>query len=144
MYNSQIAIINRLTEFQFINFCHTFFETISFTKIETIQMMDSGIISGKGSIELGIVMSYRFAFLAKQHTGIVPDRLIQNLRNNMDDETHKGIFLTTGQFSREAKKLSKINGLPPVDLIDGKGLINRLQKNNLEISVENGRVYFNG
>lgn len=144
MYNSQIAIINSLPEILFSNFCHTFFETISFTKIESIQIMDNGIITGRGSIELGIVMSYHFLFLAKQEIGIVPDRLIRSLRDNMDENIHKGIFMTTGQFSREAKKLSKTKGLPSVDLIDGKGIIERLRVNNLEISVETGKVFFNG
>jgi hypothetical protein len=31
----------------------------------------------------------------------------------MADETHKGIFVTTGQFSRKTKKASKTKGLPP-------------------------------
>ena len=62
----------------------------------------------------------------------------------MADETHKGLFVTTGQFSRETKKVSKTKGLPPVDLIDGKGLIERLRENNLELSIETGKVFFNG
>ena len=144
MDNSQIAIINSLPEILFSNFCHSFFETISFTKIGSIQIMEDGIITGRGSIELGIVMSYHFVFLAKQQMGIVPDTLIQDLLNNMADETHKGIFVTTGQFSRKTKKASKTKGLPPVDLIDGKGLIERLRKNNLELSIETGKVFFNG
>jgi hypothetical protein len=62
----------------------------------------------------------------------------------MADETHKRYICDNRQFSRKTKKASKTKGLPQVDLIDRKGLIERLRENNLELSIETGKVFFNG
>lgn len=141
IYNSQIEIIDGLSEIQFKNFCFTFMRTLGLTNINSVLVMENGEVIGKGSIELGIVMSYHFVFLAKQDNGVVNDTIIQKIRDDMDSATNKGIVLTTGYFDRETKRQAKIKGKIPIDLIDGSNLIERLQKSNLKISIETGEVF---
>ncbi|MBY0462134.1 MAG: restriction endonuclease [Alphaproteobacteria bacterium] len=139
-YQSQIAIINALAEIQFKNFCTTFFQTLGLSNINSVLVMQNGVVTGKGAIELGIVKSYHFAFLAKQHTGAVSNQLIQELRDSMDSDTDKGIVLTTGYFTREAKRQAKTRGKIPIDLIDGNNLTQRLRRYNLSISAQTGET----
>ncbi len=139
--NSQIEIINGLSKTQFKSFCFTFFQTIGFTNINAVLIRENGVVTGKGIIDLGIVMSYHFVFFGKQHVGTVPDNIIQEIRETMDSETDKGLLLTTGYFTREAKRQAKIKGKLPIDLIDRSNLIERLKKYNLRISVETGEVF---
>ena len=99
--------------------------TIGLTNINSVLVSENGVVTSKGSIELGIVMSYHFVFLGKQHLGSADDNIIQKIRDTMDSETNKGLVLTTGYFSREAKRQAKIEGEPPIDLIDSSNLIER-------------------
>jgi restriction system protein len=137
--HNEIEILNRLPETQFKNFCFTFFASLGLTNIESIPVAECECVAGKGTIELGI-LSYHFVFLGKQHVGTVDDNIIQKIRDTMDSKTNKGLVLTTGYFTREAKRQAKIKGKPPIDLIDRSNLIERLKKYNLKISIEIGEV----
>lgn len=140
MNHNEIEIVNGLPETLFKNFCSTFFASLGLTKIESVLVAGCGCVTGKGTIELGVLKSYHFAFLGKQHVGAVHDNIIQKIRDTMDSETNKGVVLTTGYFTREAKRHAKIKGAPPIDLIDGRNLIERLKRYNLRISIETGEV----
>ncbi len=139
--HNEIEIINRLSATQFENFCFTFFASLGLTNIESVPVAECECVTGKGTIELGFLMSYHFVFLGKQHVGTVHDNIIQKIRDTMDSETNKGLVLTTGYFTREAKRQAKIKGKIPIDLIDRSDLIERLRKNNLKISIETGEVF---
>lgn len=141
IYSSQIEIINGLSKSQFKSFCFTFFHTIGFTNINAVSIREDGVVTGKGTIDLGILMSYHFVFLGKQHVETVPDNIIQEIRETMDSKTNKGFVLTTGYFTREAKRQAKIKGKPPIDLIDRNNLIERFKKYNLKISIQTGEVF---
>jgi len=45
----------------------------------------------------------------------------------MQGRADKGLFITTGSFTAEAKKEAIRDGAPPLDLIDGDALIERLK-----------------
>lgn len=139
--HGEIATINSLPSAQFKNFCLTFLAALGLSHIESVSIAGCGCVAGKGSIELGILMTYHFAFLGKQHNGIVPEEVIDAIRNVMEDRTRKGIILTTGSFSRQAKRQAKIKGKVPIDLIDGNSLIHRLKDKQLRISIETGEVF---
>lgn len=139
--HNEIEIINRLPEKLFKNFCFTFFASLGLTNIESLPVAESGCVTGKGTIELGILMSYHFVFLGKQHNGVVPETVIEELRNVMENKTNKGLILTTGSFSRHAKRLAKIKGKVPIDLIDRNNLVHKLKSMQLSISIETGKVF---
>jgi restriction system protein len=48
----------------------------------------------------------------------------------------KGLVITTGTFSREARKEAQRDGATPIDLIDGNDLAERLKELSLGIDVE--------
>ena len=45
----------------------------------------------------------------------------------MQGRADKGLFITTGSFSNEARKEATRDGAPALDLIDGDALIERLK-----------------
>jgi len=135
-----IAVLNRLSHAAFLNFCSTFLYTLGLTQVQA-SLSEDGIVSGDAVIELGSFAPYRISFLAKQHSGTLPDGLIVAARETMDLSTNKGLVLTSGGFSREAKRLSKAKREIPFDLIDADGLVRRLQALRLGISYQTGEVY---
>jgi restriction system protein len=48
----------------------------------------------------------------------------------------KGLFITTGTFTREAKQEAQRDGAPPIDLIDGNAFAEHLKDLRLGVSVE--------
>jgi restriction system protein len=48
----------------------------------------------------------------------------------------KGLLVTTGTFSSEAKKEATRPGAPPIDLIDGDDLCDLLKKYGLGVKTE--------
>lgn len=59
----------------------------------------------------------------------------------MAGRTDKGIFLTTGTFTQEAKREAVRDGVPPIELVDGTVLINILEKLELGVMPETKIVY---
>jgi restriction system protein len=54
----------------------------------------------------------------------------------MVGRTDKGLFITTGYFTRDAIKEATRDGAPTIDLIDGEKLIEKFKELNLGVSVE--------
>jgi len=48
----------------------------------------------------------------------------------------KGLFITTGSFTRDAIKEATRDGAPPIDLMDGESLADKLKELQLGIKVE--------
>lgn len=48
----------------------------------------------------------------------------------------KGLFLTTGRFTREARAEAQRDGAPPLDLIDGANLAEMLKDLSLGVTTE--------
>jgi restriction system protein len=48
----------------------------------------------------------------------------------------KGLFITTGTFSRDAIKEAVRDGAPPIDLIDGDLLADKLKELKLGVATE--------
>jgi restriction system protein len=49
----------------------------------------------------------------------------------MQGRADKGIIITTGRFTAEAKKEAVRDGVPPIELIDGERLVALFEKYNL-------------
>ena len=103
MKDSEIEIINRLPAAQFKNFCFTFFESLGLTNIESAAVPECGYVTGRGTIELGILMTYHFVFLGIQHAGVVSEKAIQDLRDIMENKKTY-LYLKAIEFSKPEEK----------------------------------------
>ena len=54
----------------------------------------------------------------------------------MVGRTDKGLFITTGSFTREAIREATRDGAPAIDLMDGNKIAEKLKELNLGIDVE--------
>ncbi len=48
----------------------------------------------------------------------------------------RGLIITTGTFSRDAKLEATRDGAPPIDLVDGEQLLDKLKELHLGVSVK--------
>ncbi|MDG2018551.1 MAG: restriction endonuclease [Porticoccaceae bacterium] len=108
---------------------------LGFTNVEVTGKSGDGGIDGVGVIKIGGVLSFHIVFQCKRYSGSVSSSHIRDFRGAMVGRTDKGLFITTGTFTRGAKVEASRDGAPPIDLIDGNEFATHLKDLKLGISV---------
>jgi restriction system protein len=108
-----------------------------FVKVEVTGRTGDGGIDGVGVLRLAL-LSFQVYFQCKKYKGSVSAGAIRDFRGAMVGRTDKGLFITTGTFTAEAKKEATRDGAPAIDLIDGDLLCDLLK--SLKLGVETRMV----
>jgi restriction system protein len=98
------------------------------------QSGDGGI-DGLGLLRLNL-LSFRVFFQCKRYKGSVGAGAIRDFRGAMVGRTDKGLFITTGRFTSDAKDEATRDGAPQIELIDGSQLCELLKNLNLGLKTE--------
>lgn len=107
-----------------------------FIQVEVTGRANDGGIDGKGIVRINGFISFHVIFQCKRYKGSVSPSQIRDFRGAMQGRADKGIFITTGNFTREAMKEATRDGAPPIDLIDGELLCDKLKELRLGVDVE--------
>jgi restriction system protein len=91
-----------------------------------------GGIDGMGVYRLSLV-SFPVYFQCKRYKGAVGPEKVRDFRGAMQGRGDKGLLITTGSFTAEAKKEATRDGAPPIDLIDGERLCDLLKEHGLGV-----------
>lgn len=105
-----------------------------FVKVEVTGRSGDGGIDGKGILQLSL-MSFHVLFQCKRYQGSVGPGAVRDFRGAMIGRTDKGLIITTGNFTAEAYREATRDGAPPIDLIDGASLCQKLKEIGLGVSV---------
>lgn len=105
-----------------------------FFQVEVTGKAGDGGIDGKGIVRVSGLLSFHVIFQCKRYKGSVTPSQIRDFRGAMQGRADKGLFITTGTFTREAIKEATRDGAPPIDLIDGETLCEKLKE--LKLGVE--------
>ena len=120
---------------QFEAFAGKLLESIGFTDVEVTQYVGDGGIDGYGSLEMGVV-KVKAAFQVKRWHQNVPRPNIDQFRGAIQGKFDQGIFITTSDFSDEAKKVSSVPGAVPIVLINGDRVVDIMLVKGLGIRQE--------
>lgn len=110
-----------------------------FEKVEVTPKGRDGGIDGFGTLQLNPFVSFKVIFQCKRYQGTVSRTQVGDLRNAMIGRADKGIMITTGNFSEDAKREAEREGAPPIELIDAEALIDLMEKE--EIGLKPKTVY---
>ncbi len=96
--------------------------------------------SGDGGIDgLGVyrlsLLSFPVFFQCKRYRGSVGAGAVRDFRGAMAGRGDKGLLITTGSFTTDAKAEATRDGAPPVDLIDGDRLCDLMYEYRLGVQV---------
>ena len=75
-------------------------------------------------------------FQCKRWQRVVGSAEIRDFRGAMVGRADKGLLITTSSFSRDALKEAVRDGAPPIDLIDGDQLAEKLKELKLGVVTE--------
>ena len=106
-----------------------------FTRVEVLGRSGDGGIDGRGVVRLGGVLSFHVIFQCKRYKGSVGAGAIRDLRGAMVGRADKGLLLTTGTITREARREAQRDGATEIDLIDGEDFVQRLKDLGLGVEV---------
>lgn len=106
-----------------------------FTKVEVLGKPNDGGIDGIGLLRMNLV-SFTVLFQCKRYKDSVGSATVRDFRGAMQGRCDKGLILTTGTFTSEAKKEATRDGAPTIDLIDGDEFCELLKQLRLGVAVE--------
>lgn len=107
-----------------------------FVQVEVTGKSGDGGIDGKGIAKINGILSFHVVFQCKRYRGSVASSEIRDFRGAMQGRADKGLFITTGYFSREAIKEATRDGALTIDLVDGQKLAEKLKELSLGIKIE--------
>ncbi len=107
-----------------------------FIHVEVTGKSGDGGIDGKGIMRLSGLLSFHVIFQCKRYQGSVSASHVRDFRGSMVGRADKGLLITTGTFTRDAIKEATRDGAPPIDLIDGDQLAEKLKDLKLGIKSE--------
>lgn len=107
-----------------------------FIQVQVTGKSGDGGIDGVGIARINGFLSFHVLFQCKRYQGSVSASQIRDFRGAMQGRTDKGLFVTTGTFTRDAVKEATRDGAPPIDLIDGEQLVHRLKDLKLGVNIK--------
>jgi restriction system protein len=110
-----------------------------FTRVEVSGKSGDGGIDGVGVLRVNLI-SFQVLFQCKRWKGSVGSEIVRNFRGAMQGRADKGLIITTGTFTADARKEATRDGAPAIDLIDGEALCELLKDLGLGVHVKEVRT----
>ncbi len=130
---SLMDVLQSISPKGFENICKRLLREHGFENVEVTGGSHDGGIDGYGTLELNPFVTIKVLFQCKRYKGTVSRAQVGDFRNAMFGRAEKGIILTTGTFSEDAKREASRDGAPPVELIDGQKLVQLFEAKQLGV-----------
>ena len=119
-------ILHNLNPYAFEKLAQRLLRECGFSDVEVTKKSGDGGIDGTGKLRINGIFSFNVAFQCKRYKGQVGAPQIRDFRGSLGTNIEKGVLITTGTFTREAKEEASSEGKRLIDLMDGEELINKL------------------
>lgn len=123
----------------FERLCQRLLRESGFTRVEVTGKSSDGGIDGVGVLRVQLI-SFQVVFQCKRWKGSVGSEVVRNFRGAMQGRADKGIIITTGTFTSEARREATRDGAPAIDLIDGDALCIQMKDLGLGLHVKEVKV----
>ncbi len=110
-----------------------------FTQVVVTGQSGDGGIDGHGTLQINPLLSFKVLFQCKKYAKSVSPSHVREFRGAMDGRADKGIIITTGTFTTEARREASRDGVSPIELIDGEKLVDMLE--HLELGLKPVTTY---
>ncbi|MGQ4807581.1 Mrr restriction system protein [Candidatus Entotheonellaceae bacterium PAL068K] len=112
----------------FERLCQRLLRECGFTQVEITGRSSDGGLDGKGVLRLGGLINFQVVFQSKRYAGTVSANIVRDFRGAMIGRADKGLIISTGTFSRDARAEAIRDGASAIDLVDGQELVELLKK----------------
>jgi restriction system protein len=133
-YREELArTLQSLPASGFERFCQRLLRESGFQEVAITGRSGDGGIDGIGILQVNALVSFKVLFQCKKYAGSVSPSHVRDFRGAMTGRADKGIIITTGSFTSDARKEAVRDGAPPIELVDGEKLAGMLE--SLELGV---------
>jgi len=123
----------------FERLCQRLLRESGFESVTVTGKSGDGGLDGNGVLQVNPFVSFKVLFQCKRYSGSVTPSQVRDFRGAMMGRADKGIILTTGTFTSEARKEAVRDGVPPIELVDGEKLIDMFEM--LELGLKPKKAY---
>ncbi|RZJ44390.1 MAG: restriction endonuclease [Brevundimonas sp.] len=129
-----MALLLALDPSAFERLCQRLLREFGFIKVEVTGKSGDGGIDGTGVLRVNL-LSFHVLFQCKRYSGSVGSGAVRDFRGAMVGRTDKGLIITTGTFTADARREATRDGAPAIDLVDGDALCDLLKDRGLGVTV---------
>jgi restriction system protein len=134
-----LAAIQALPFDGFERLCQRLLREAGFQQVTVTGRSGDNGIDGHGILELNAFVTFKVLFQCKRYKGSVGTSQVRDFRGAMEGRADKGIILTTGTFTQEARREARRDGARPIELVDGDKLVDMFEK--LELGLKPKTVF---
>jgi restriction system protein len=129
-----MSLLLALDPAAFERLCQRLLREFGFIKVEVTGKSGDGGIDGTGVLRVNL-LSFHVLFQCKRYSGSVGAPAVRDFRGAMVGRTDKGLIITTGTFTADARREATRDGAPAIDLVDGDALCDLLKERGLGVTV---------
>jgi restriction system protein len=123
-----LDVIQALPFGGFERLCQRLLREAGFQQVTVTGRTGDNGIDGHGILELNAFVTFKVLFQCKRYKGSVGTSQVRDFRGAMEGRADKGIILTTGTFTQDAKREARRDGARPIELVDGEKLVEMFGK----------------
>ncbi|MDD4912051.1 MAG: restriction endonuclease [Sideroxydans sp.] len=131
-----LDVVKGISPDAFERLCQRLLRESGFIQVEVTGKSNDGGIDGKGVVRIGGLLSFHVIFQCKRYQGSVSSPVVRDFRGAMVGRADKGLLITTGTFTKDARIEAQRDGAPPIDLIDGEALAQKLKELRIGVQVK--------
>lgn len=128
-----LDVVMRMQPAAFERLAQRLLREAGFTNTRVTGKSGDGGIDGVGVYQLSLV-SFPVFFQCKRYVGSVGAGAVRDFRGAMTGRGDKGLIITTGTFTADAKAEAARDGAPPLDLVDGARLCEILKEFDMGVT----------
>ena len=121
--NELLDVLKSLSPSGFERLCQRLLRENGFEQVTVTGRSGDGGIDGIGILQLNKFVSFPVLFQCKRYQGMVTPSQVRDFRGAMEGRADKGIIITTGLFTAEAKREARRDGAKPIELVNGDDLV---------------------
>jgi len=128
-----LGILRGLPASGFERVCQRLLRESGFQNVIVTGRSGDGGIDGHGVLEVNPLVTFRVLFQCKRYgdkNSVTPSQ-VRDFRGAMQGRADKGLILTTGTFTGDARKEATRDGVPPIELVDGEKLVAMFERAEL-------------
>jgi len=134
-----LNILKSVSPSGFERICQRLLRESGFEQVKVTGRSGDGGIDGHGILQVNPFVSFNILFQCKRYEGTVSESQIRDFRGAMMGRADKGLIITTGSFTMDAKIEARRDGVPPIEIIDREKLLDMFEL--LELGLKPIKTY---
>src|ERR1041385_2387999 len=128
-----VLLLRGVTDRGFEELCGRLLRHIGFESVKVLGKIGDHGVDGEGFLLINRFVRTKVMFQCKRYAGTVGSKEIRDFRGAIQGRAERGIFLTTGTFTKEAREEAARENATAIELVDIDRLLELLIEESLGV-----------